>query len=370
MADNWVQVAGQLEGQTNNPSITVFNDELYVGTSPSAMLFKWDGEDGFIKVADTPPFTPPFPTWGMFDLVEYHGELYGASFIGGHLWKWNGSNAWILVAQAVGVFAVNDLVVFNDKIYGCTYSNGALLEWNGVNAWIQKAPKKDRQSYVQSLCVFNDELYAGTYRDGTNPGRLFKWNGTDAWVELAGQYSEENGIMSLCVHHGKLYGSTHKHGFLLEWNGSAWEKVADTLENQATVTHLLEYRNGLYIGTNNGMLFKWNGIDSWIKVVSQYNEESCVQITEFNDKIYATTSGGILLEWSGPEEEPEPEPAPEPIRRFLGRTVLGEEGYKTDAGTLCSDKTNASVLGIGNDPKLIGKLIDEDFSFGIGGGLP
>ena len=100
-------------GETEIRSMTVYDDKLYLGTSPHGLLYEWDGSNALVQRA------PQFPGQTRINsMAVLGGSLFGGTS-SGSLLEWTiGDAAWSQVAVPFGTeTSVNSIVSYNNKIY-------------------------------------------------------------------------------------------------------------------------------------------------------------------------------------------------------------------------------------------------------------
>ena len=301
-ADTLTSVAPMLGTEGYIHSLCVFNNKLYGGTYPNAMLYEWNGTDAWVQKA---PKLGTGTSVAITGLVELNGQLYGAGYQG-NLLRWNGSDAWVQVAPKLyyGGFQTN-LVVFNGEIYaiwadGTGANCGKLMKWNGTDAWIEKSSKITGEYYPHAICVFNGKIYQG---GNYNSSKLYEWDGINSWVIVAPSQGTSS-IEGLIVFNSKLYG-VQLNGRLLEWNGTdAWNIMTGVTGGDVRGGFTV-FNNKLYVAaesTPTGIkLYEWNGTDAWILKTFYESDQTyrSNSLCVFNYQLYCGTAlQGNLLEFN------------------------------------------------------------------------
>jgi len=297
MGTNWQSSLGIYDGISktwnfkdtfNNQlnSITIYNNELYVGGSFSTVnsvytssLAKWNGSN-WINIADTIWYNSTLG--GIANIKVYNNELYVAGIftkIGGinanGIAKWNGIS-WSDVNNfpnfmfTSGNF-INDIAFYNGDIY----AGGNFITYNGItdiavykNSTWQKVGTNDtlRGTFcgVGALEVYNNELYAGglIWNTEGNVGHgIQKWNGT-SWSAVGTGVQDINNITNngtvqffkLQSYKGKLYGiGTFTYAGnviaprIATWDGSKWCAIDRDIDQN--FNSFCFYKDTLYGGT-------------------------------------------------------------------------------------------------------------------------
>jgi hypothetical protein len=268
----WSQVGGDASGVAPQSwstagnyeivnSMTVFNNEMYVGlgnTAQDAEVWKCTNTctqtTGWTKVGGDASGVAPqsWATAGNYEIVYsmtvFYNELYvglGSTAGDAEVWKCTGTctqtTGWTKVggdasgvapqswATAGNYEAVESLQVYNGSLYvglgntvgdaevwkcdsSCTTTTGwTMVGGDGVSSsWLDGVYER-----VRSLMVYNGELYAGLgINDGD--GEVWKYNGS-TWVRVAGDGVNSgwttsptaiDNVPSLVVYQGKLYAGT------------------------------------------------------------------------------------------------------------------------------------------------------------------
>jgi hypothetical protein len=279
----WSEVAAQPNvTETWMGDLIEFDDKVYGGSAPNAMLWEWNALDAWIWRGTATGETQ------LRGMATLNNELYVTSYPSGKLWKWNGINVLNEVAPQLGAETlVRALINHNDVLYGGTGINGKLYAWNGINAWTEKAAKLGTETAINCLCVYNNKLYGGT---GPN-GYLYEWNDVDAWVAVSGSIGEP--IRGIVEYNSKLYVTSGTTGKLYEWNDvDTLTEVAGQIESQTEMKTPVVWNSQLYCGSHpNAMLFRWNDSDSWVKVADQIgSEDSIHRLIVFDGNLFGATA--------------------------------------------------------------------------------
>lgn len=124
------QVAAPFNAQNQIRRMVVWNNRLYAGTYPNAMLFRWDGVNSWETVA-----TQALGETYMTALIVGADGIYGGTSPTGYLLKWDDTaTTWETIANAatdLGLAAIEiwDFADFKDVIYGSTSVRAYLVEF-------------------------------------------------------------------------------------------------------------------------------------------------------------------------------------------------------------------------------------------------
>jgi len=279
----------------------------------------------FTRVAPQSTTTPPPVDTQIPSLIEFEGDLYGASSDNGRLQVWNGVDAWVLKCGTEGFIGngTNDrgilqsMIVFDEELYAgnaaalsvAAATGGALLKYNGTNAWEVKALGLSSLQTILCLAEFEGKIFGGGYAGGASAALLSYWNGTDAWVKVAVPLVGTESIYALKVWENELYGATNQ-GRLYKWNGiAAWTQVGTLYtpgvgSPQTYIYDLVVYRGVLYgagspsSGTDPGHLLEYTPGDDWDSVGAT-NLYGLRKLCVHRGYLFGITVLGQLYIWNG-----------------------------------------------------------------------
>lgn len=294
----WTSVAPILDGEELE-SMIVYNDTIYAGGGTTGSLYEWNGTDAWVEVA--PQLNSQTDIW---DLYVFNGALYGSTNPGFKLFEWNDSNSWVEVADTLGGSRGASLTEFEGSLYcgGANYCR--LMKWNGVNAWTQEAYIATVTIGIKAIVVYNGELYGsgiwGELREFDDDAAAH-----EAWSTVSAAHSHgTNFIYSMIVYNGNIYLGSYNSGELFEWDGVVADlvEVADTLNGQDFIQELLIIDDELYgitsdLDGSGCRLFKWNDVDAWEQIEGQAGSELYgMGLVYYNSKVYAIGLTGVLYE--------------------------------------------------------------------------
>jgi hypothetical protein len=302
--------ASGTSGIASISAMTVFNGNLYVGTSKvnEAEVYRYDGGTNWTRVnsaAGTISGTTAVD--GISSLAVFGGSLYAGSRENAKadLYVYNGGTTWSVINATPGSFvttntvnvdAISAMVVKNGFLYlGVSrgidadvlrYAGGSgatgtaiFLSMNLASAtgsFLINGTAITTMTEVTAMTVFNGGLVVALRRvGGTNGAEVISLSdgpstGTTApnsWTRLGsatgtlttGGTSAIGNIDSLTVYNGRLYAGTRKGGSqaeLYRYEGpAAWTRLyaTGTLVNGGTsidsITNLIQYNDKLIIGT-------------------------------------------------------------------------------------------------------------------------
>ena len=303
-------------GSTNSietvQSITTFNGKLYVGTwkTGSAEVYSWDGvtwtkisqpTPGQIAAGGTTGIT------GVASMTVYNNELYIGTYTGSTLneraevYRYGGGTSWTKVSQSTpgqiaaggntGIQAVWTMIVFNSNLYVGTIKNhpdafgvqvpfdGAeVYRYGGGTSWTKVSQATLGQiaaggttniDVVAAMTVFNSSLYITT-SDNTGIAEVYRYGGGTSWTKVtqpaagqiaAGGTSGINKIPSIIVYNNNLYVGTEEGNSAEVYRyggGTSWTKISSSVGvimpgGTGAIDgawSLAVYNNQLFVGTD------------------------------------------------------------------------------------------------------------------------
>jgi len=255
---DWFEEAPQLSSTGIN-ALEDMDGVIYGGTT-NGVLLSWSEMDGVIYGGTTEASSPHI-SQVISDIIAVDGVMYIGSGNGGFLDSWVPGQGVFTSLTGSQSLSVNGLTYLNGKIYAGT-GEGKLVSYEiGVDTdWVVEAEPAFGQTSIYDLVLVDGVIYGGTGGIGDDTGCLFKWEeGDTEWSKVADGWGHDMKIFSLISICGLIFG-TSGDGELLQWSegDTVWTKVADQKDTQTRVLSLALYGDSLYGGTfNDGYLFRW-----------------------------------------------------------------------------------------------------------------
>jgi hypothetical protein len=247
--------SGGTTGIASVSAMTVFNGNLYVGTSKmgAAEVYRYDGGTNWTLISSTTPGTIGTVTGinGVSAMGVYLGQLYigtraTTSGVGAaRLMRWEGGNTWtslngtagtFVTTNTVGVQAVTSIAAINGALYFGIYSpqgDADVLKWTGAATFLALNLASATGSYsingsavtgfTQSIVtVLNGNLIVGLTKpaggDVVSSNQDIGETGINTFTRLnniAGQMtnggtSSIDSVSAMTVYNGMLYVATAK----------------------------------------------------------------------------------------------------------------------------------------------------------------
>lgn len=203
--NTWANTSAPLDQYNRSVnSMTVHDGNLYIGTDNNAStstewlpstgseVWMWDGAAWAQVNADG--FDGSNQKAETNSLISYNGELYaGTANVGvsGEVWRYDGGTTWTQIDPG-GLGYANSMAVYDDKMYiGCGASD--MYSYDSISGSWETITKsgfgdKDNEAFT-SLIEYNGSLYAGTMNDFT---RSDDGTGAQVWQLKNGTWSKVN----------------------------------------------------------------------------------------------------------------------------------------------------------------------------------
>jgi hypothetical protein len=268
----WTECGHPNEKTHISDSLTVFNGELYAGTTDGpdqkdwAHVYRYQGGKNWEDCGRL----GTGHTRGVYAMVVHDGALYAATTAShgaqppemdfGHVYRYRGEHNWEDIGQPGENFRLNSLASFKGKLYVCGFNIG---------------PK---------------------------PGHVYVYEGDKTWKEC-GEF--DGWPHALAVHAGKLY-TAYPKGEVFAYDGSNWKSLGNpfgTLDECNQVHSIGEYRGELFVGTwPKGKVAVLHN-DKWVDLGRLGDATEVIGLTVFNGSLYAgSIPRAEVFRFDGPEQ--------------------------------------------------------------------
>jgi hypothetical protein len=257
-------------------SLTVFNGDLYAGTTDGPDLKDWahvyryrggkNWEDCGRLGTDH--------TRGVYAMVVHDGGLYAATCAShgaqppemdfGHVYRYRGEQNWQDIGQPGENYRLNSLASFKGKLYVTGFNIGPkpghVYVYEGGKSW--KACG-EFDGWPHALAVHNRKLYTAYPK-----GRVYSYDGS-TWEDLGNPFvtlEECNQIHSIGEYQGELYVGTWPKGKVAVLRNNKWVDLG-RLGDATEVIGLTVFNGSLYAGSiPRAEVFRFDGADDWFSV--------------------------------------------------------------------------------------------------------
>jgi hypothetical protein len=265
---------GRPGGETHiSDALTVFNGDLYVGTTDGADEADWahvyryrggrEWEDCG-RLGDS-------RTRGVYAMIVHNGELYAATSAShgpqppemafGRVYRYRGGQQWEDIGQPGENYRLNSLASYEGKLYVAAFNIGPepghVYVYEGDQAW---KPCGEFNGWPHAMAVHDGKLYAAYPQ-----GEVFAYDG-ETWQNLGnplGSFAECNQIHSIGVYRDELYIGSWPKGTVAVLRDRKWIDLGQ-LGDATEVIGLAAYNGSFYAGTiPRAELFRFDGADNW-----------------------------------------------------------------------------------------------------------
>ncbi|MFC1576614.1 LamG-like jellyroll fold domain-containing protein, partial [Candidatus Omnitrophota bacterium] len=205
-ASTWTSVGELGGGNTSATSLVVYEGDLY-SSGTAFTVYKYDGGEGAGASWSSVGAVPREDAQETFvpSLSVFNGELYaGTSPYRCRIYHYEGGTTWASVGRPpyVQQQRVNSFVVYDHDFYAGGYNYGWVARYNGNDSspvWTSvNIPSTHR---TESMTVYNGMLYAG--HDDSGTGKIHRYDGSGSWTYI-GQPGYQ-GVRAMANYDGKLF---------------------------------------------------------------------------------------------------------------------------------------------------------------------
>jgi hypothetical protein len=257
-------------------ALTVFNGELYVGTTDGddeadwAHVYRYRGNQEWEDCGRLGTGR----TRGVYAMVVHDGQLYAATaashgpqppgFDFGRVYRYQGGTSWEDIGQPGETLRLHSLASFNGKLYVTAFNIGGAAGhvhvYDGGRSWRVSG---EFPGNPHTLTVHDGRLFAA-YPNG----EVFAFDGS-TWEGLGnplGSTAECSQIHSLGVYNDDLYAGTWPLGKVAVWRDGTWTDLG-RLGDATEVTALTTYNGSFYAGTiPRAEVFRYDGPEQWAPI--------------------------------------------------------------------------------------------------------
>jgi len=255
--------SGGTTGIASVSAMTVFNGNLYVGTSKmnAAEVYRYDGGTNWTLISSTTPGTIGAVTLqdGVSAMGVYLGQLYIGTreLNGARLMRWEGGSTWtslngtggtFVATQTINVQAVTSIAAINGALYFGIYRPGDadVLKWTGAATFLALNLASATGSYsINGTAVTGFDTSIVTVYNGNLLVGLSKLNSAE--VVSSNQDIGEAGINTFT-----------------RLNNASGQMTNNGTQNIDSITAMTVYNGLLYIGTGekgNAEIYRYTGAD-------------------------------------------------------------------------------------------------------------
>ncbi|MGE0760834.1 MAG: LamG domain-containing protein [Pirellulaceae bacterium] len=260
----------------SSDSLTVFNGELYAGTTDGpdeadwAHVYRYRSEG----VWEDCGRLGTGRTRGVYAMIVHDGSLYAAtsashgrqpdSMSYGRVYRFRGGQQWEDLGQPGQNYRLNSLASFRGKLYVAAFNIGPApghcYVYAGDRTWRECG---EFEGWPHTLAVHDDRLYAAYPQ-----GDVFAYDGTN-WENLGnplGSKERCTQIHAMGVYGGELYAGTWPTGNVAVLRDKKWVDLGRLGDATETVG-LTVYNGSLYAGTiPRAELFRFDGPHQWTSI--------------------------------------------------------------------------------------------------------
>lgn len=272
-SDKWVD-CGRPNRKTHiSDALTVFNGDLYAGTTDGpeladwAHVYRYQGGQSWEDCGRLGTGR----TRGVYAMVVHDGELYAATSAShgaqspemgfGRVYRYVGGQNWEDIGQPGENYRLNSLASYDGKLYVTGFNIGPqpghVYVYEGDSTWKSCG---EFNGWPHALAVNDGELYTAYPQ-----GEVYAYDGS-AWENLGNpfrSFDECNQIHSLGVFRGELYIGSWPKGKVAVLRDGKWVDLG-RLGDATEVTGLTVYNCNLYAGTiPRAELFRYEGSGNW-----------------------------------------------------------------------------------------------------------
>lgn len=252
-------------------------------------------------------------------LTVYNGELYAGTTDGAaeeewaHVYRYRDGQDWIDCGRlgndrTRGVYA---MVVHNGELYAATSAShgaqpshmayGRIYRYVGGTNW-EDLGQPGKYYRLNSLASYNGKLYVTAFNIGPDPGHVYVYEGDKQW-RACGEF--DGWPHPLVVHNGRLF-TAYPHGEVFAYDGSTWESLGNplgSLEECNQIHSMGAYRGELHVGIwpSGKVAVLRNG--RWIDLGKLSDATEVVGLAAYNGQLFAgTIPRAELLRFDGTDK--------------------------------------------------------------------
>lgn len=280
-AGQWTD-CGRPGGKTHNSdALTVFDGELYAGTTDGAdesdwaHVYRYAGGEAWQDCGRLGNGR----TRGVYAMIVHDGALYAAtsashgwqpaSMSFGRVYRYQGGAQWDDLGQPGENYRLNSLASYRGKLYAAGFNIGPApghcYVYAGDQQWKECG---EFQGWPHTLAVHDERLYAAYPR-----GEVYAYDGS-VWQNLGNPYGsldECKQIHAMGVYQGELYAGTWPLGKVAVLRNGKWVDVG-RLGDATEVVGLTVYNGSMYAGTiPRAEVFRFDGPNRWTSVRRLFN---------------------------------------------------------------------------------------------------
>jgi hypothetical protein len=268
---------GRPGGKTHiSDALTVFNGELYAGTTDGATEEEWahvyryrDGQ-GWTDCGRVGNDR----TRGVYAMIVHNGDLYAATSAShgpqnsdmayGRVYRYTGATNWQDIGQPGKYYRLNSLASYNGNLYVTAFNIGPdpghVYVYEGNHQW-RNCGQFD--GWPHPLVVHDGRLFTAYPQ-----GEVFAYDG-NTWENLGsplGSLDECNQIHSMGVYRGELYVGIWPSGKVAVLRDARWSDLGK-LSDATEVVGLAAYNGQLFAGTiPRAELLRFDGPGKWTSI--------------------------------------------------------------------------------------------------------
>lgn len=162
--------------------------------------------------------------------------------------RWNGSQ-WVQKGNAFSN-GIYDIIEYNGEIYAGTHWSGVIYKFNG-SSWVPAF--YTGMMSVKDFEIHNGELYAGSLNGSYNYGKIHRFNGS-TWTQIWSGYGGVNRLQSfgndLIVSHQRAArtAATQPSGFISKYNSTQGISLVRYFETESFAMDFEVFNGDLYYG--------------------------------------------------------------------------------------------------------------------------
>jgi hypothetical protein len=265
----------------SSDALTVFNGDLYVGTTDAAdeadwaHVYRYQGGQSWEdcgRVGNS-------RTRGVYAMIVHDGALYAAtsashgkqptSMSFGRVYRYRGGQSWDDIGQPGENYRLNSLASFRGKLYVAGFNIGPafghVYVYDGDQRW-QECGKFE--GWPHTLLVHDGRLHAAYPK-----GEVFAFDGS-TWENLGNPQNsrdESNQIHALGLHAGELYAGSWPSGKVAARWDKKWVDLG-RLGDATEVVGLTVFNGCFYAGTiPRAELFRFDAPNGWTSMRRLFN---------------------------------------------------------------------------------------------------